>query len=58
MRMTTIVPSFLTWHICQIIVDCLSLVVSVYVLNQYSGHWLLSDALHCAISMNLKLREK
>jgi hypothetical protein len=48
----------MTWHICQIVVDCLSLVVSAYVLNQYRGYWLLSDALHFAISMSLKLREK
>ncbi len=58
MRMTTIVPSLLTWHICQIVVDYLSLVVSAYVLNQYTRHWLLSNALHFSISMNLKLREK
>jgi hypothetical protein len=47
----------LTWHICQIIVDCLSLVVTS-VLNQSRGHWLLSDAFHFVISLNLKLRKK
>jgi hypothetical protein len=56
--MITRVPSLMTWHICQIVVDCLCLVVSAYVLNQYKGYWLLSDALHFAISMSLKLREK
>jgi hypothetical protein len=58
MKMTTRVPSLLTWHICQIVVDCFCLVVSACVLNQYSGHWLLSDALHFDISMSLKLKEK
>jgi hypothetical protein len=48
----------MTWHICQIVVNVLSLVVSAYVLNQYRGYWLLSDAFHFAISMSLKLREK
>jgi hypothetical protein len=48
----------MTWHICQIVVDCLSFVVNAYVLNQYRRYWLLSDALHFAISMSLKLREK
>jgi hypothetical protein len=28
------------------------------ILNQFKGHWLLSDARHFAISINLKLREK
>jgi len=56
--MTTRVPSLLTWHICQIVVDFPSLVVNVFVLNQYKEYWLLSDAFHFAISMNLKLREK
>jgi hypothetical protein len=48
----------LTWHIFQIIVDYLSLVVSTYVLNHSHGHWLLSDVLHFAISMSLKLKEE
>jgi hypothetical protein len=29
-----------------------------YVINQSHEHWLLSDALHIIISMNLKLKEK
>ncbi len=57
-RMTTKVPPPLTYHICQIIVDCLSYVVIVCNLNQFKGHWLLSDALHLTISMSLKLKEK
>jgi hypothetical protein len=56
--MTTKVPPPLTYHICQIIVDCLSYVVIVCNLNQFKGHWLLSDALHLTISMSLKLKEK
>jgi hypothetical protein len=57
MKMTTRVPPPLTWHICEIVVDCFSLVVTACVLNQSRGHWLLSDAFHSAISMSLKLRE-
>jgi hypothetical protein len=56
-RMTTKFPPPWTWHICQIVVDCLSLILIVCVLNQSRGYWLLSDALHFAISMTLKLRE-
>jgi hypothetical protein len=52
------VPPPLTWHIFQIIVDVLSLVVSVYVLNQFRGHWLLFDALNATITMNLKVKEE
>ncbi len=40
----------LTWHISQIIVDVLFLVVSVCVLNQFHGHWLFLNALN----MNLR----
>jgi hypothetical protein len=57
MKMTTRVPPPLTWHIYQIVVDCFSLVVIACVLNQSRGHWLLSDAFHSTISMNLKLKE-
>ncbi len=57
-RMTTKVPPPLTWYICPIVVDCLSTIVMACVLNQSRGHWLLSDALHFAISMSLKLKEK
>ncbi len=51
-------PPPLTWHIFQIIMDCLSPIVSTSVLNWSCGHWLLSDALHCIISMSLKLKEE
>ncbi len=56
--MTTKVPPPLTWYICPIIVDCLSTIVMACVLNQSRGHWLLSNALHFAISISLKLKEK
>jgi hypothetical protein len=55
--MTTKVPPPWTWHTCQIIVDCLSPILTDCVLNQSRGHWLLSDAFHSTISMSLKLRE-
>jgi hypothetical protein len=52
------VPSPLTWHVFQIIIDVLSLVVSACVLNQSHGHWLLSDALNVTIFMRLKFKEE
>jgi hypothetical protein len=52
------VPPPLSWHIYQIIVHCLSPIDFVRVLNQSHGHWLPIDALHFAISMNLKLKEE
>jgi hypothetical protein len=58
MKTTITIPPPLTWHICQIVVDCFSPFGTTYVLNQYRGHWLLSDAFHFAISMSSKLREK
>ncbi len=42
----------------QIIVDYLSLVVIICVLNQSCDHWLHNDALHFAISISLKLKEE
>jgi hypothetical protein len=56
--MTTKIPPSLTWYIYQIVVHCLSPVVTTCVLNQSRGHWLLNDALHSTISMSLKLREE
>jgi hypothetical protein len=56
--MTTKVAPSLTWHIYQIVVNCLSHVVTTCVLNQSRGHWLLSDDRHSTISMSLKLREE
>ena len=58
MKMTTKVSLLFTWHICQIIVDCLSLIVTTYILNQFRGHWLLNDTFNSIIFINLKLRTK
>jgi len=44
-------PPILTWHIFKIIVDVLSHVVAIYVMNQSSSHWLLSDALYSTITV-------
>jgi hypothetical protein len=52
MRMNARVSPPLTWHICCIIVNFLSLVVSTYILNQSKGH-----ALNSTISMSLKFRD-
>lgn len=38
--------------------DFFPLIVSTCNVNQFCGHWLLSDALHFAISMSLKFREE
>jgi hypothetical protein len=53
-----ILPPPLTWHIRHIIVDSFGHVVFVCILNQFKGHWLLSDALDSTISMNLKFRDE
>jgi len=58
MKITSRVFPPLTWHISQIIVDVLFLVVSACVLNQSHGHWLFFDALNAIITMSLKLKEK
>jgi hypothetical protein len=55
--MTIGVPPPSKWYICQIVVDCISPIVTTCVQNQSRGHWLLSDVLHSAISMSLKLIE-
>ncbi len=47
----------LTWHISQIIVDVLSLVVNAYVLNQSHGHWFFFYAFNATITMSFKCRE-
>jgi hypothetical protein len=57
-RMNARVPPPLTWHICRIIVDFLGPIMSVCILNHYRGHWLLSDALNFAISMNIKFKDE
>jgi len=50
-------PPFIC-HISQIIVDCLFHIVTTCVLNWSRGHWLLNDAIHIAIIINFKLKEK
>ncbi len=57
-KMSAKVPPFLTWHTCQIIIGSLGHVVSPCIMNEFKGHWLLSDALTFAISMNLKFRDE
>jgi hypothetical protein len=57
-RMSATVPPPLTWHICRIIVDSLGPIMSTCILNQSRGHWLLSDALNCIISMSLKFKDE
>jgi hypothetical protein len=52
------VSPLLTWQIYQIIVDCLFPIIPACVFNQSHGLWLLSDALHFIISMNLRLKEE
>jgi len=56
MKMTYKMPPFLTWHIFQIIVNYILLIITCD-LNQLHGHWLLNDVLQYAIVMNLKLKK-
>jgi hypothetical protein len=58
MRVIGQVSTFLTWKMSRTIVDCLFPIVATCVLNKSYEHWFLNDALHFAISMNLKLKEK
>jgi hypothetical protein len=51
-------PLLLTWRISYTIVDHLSPIVFLCVLNQFWSHWLLKDTLCFVISMSLKLREE
>jgi hypothetical protein len=57
-RMNARVPPPLIWHICQIIVDYLGLVVSTYILNLFRGDCLLSDALNSTISTSRKFKDE
>jgi len=52
------VPSPLTWHTSQIIVDVFFIVLNVCVSNQSHGHWLFFNVLHILITMTLKLIEE
>jgi hypothetical protein len=55
-KMIAQMPPLLTWRICQIIVNSFSPIITICVLNQFRGHWLLNDALSSTISISLKLR--
>jgi hypothetical protein len=57
-RMSAKVPPPLTWHICHIIVDFFGPFVFACILNEFRGHWVLSDGLNFAISMSLKLGDE
>jgi hypothetical protein len=57
-RISVRVPPPPIWHVAQIVVDVLSLVVTTCVLNQSHEHWLSSDALHSTITMNTKIIEE
>jgi hypothetical protein len=51
------VPSLMTWHICQIIVNSFSLFITICALNQSRDHWLLIYAFNFAIFIiSLKLK--
>jgi hypothetical protein len=56
--MTIRMPLLLIWHICQIIVNNHSPIVTTCVLNQSKGHWLLCDAFNFSISISLKLKKE
>jgi hypothetical protein len=51
-------PPPLIWHISQIIVDFISLLIYVYVLNQSYDHWLLTNASHFTLTMSFNLKEE
>jgi hypothetical protein len=57
-RINVHVLDLVTWHVAEIVVDILSIVITTYVLNQSHGHWLLNDALHSIKMMNTKLMEE
>jgi hypothetical protein len=45
-KVTSYVSPPLTWHISQVVVNCLFCFVTTCVLNHSCGYWLLSDVLH------------
>jgi hypothetical protein len=51
-------PLLLTWHISYTIVDHLSPIVFLCVLNQFWSHCVFNDTLCSVIFMSLKLREE
>ncbi len=57
-RMSSHVLPHVTWFICQTIIDCLNLVVFICILNQYTIHWLLLNALNYAIIVSFKAKDE
>ncbi len=57
-QVSSCIPPPITWFICQIIINYLSLVVSTCVLNQPIGHCLLSNALNSTITMTSKAKDE
>jgi hypothetical protein len=57
MRIIGCVTPPLTWHISQTIVDVFFPIVSICVLNQSYGHWLLFDALNATMIMFKTLKK-
>jgi hypothetical protein len=55
MRINGHVFSPLIWNFFKSLFILFFLVVSAYVFNESDWHWLLSDALHVAITMALEL---
>jgi hypothetical protein len=43
------------WGVAEAITSILNLVVSAYVMNQYKGHWLLSNALTKTITFTMDM---
>ncbi len=58
MKVTSHVSPPLTWHISQVVVNCLFCFVTTCLLNHSCGYWLFSDVLHFIITMSLKLKEE
>jgi len=52
------VPPPITWFICQTMVDYLNHVINDCVLKQFTGHWLLFNALNSTIIMSSKSKEE
>ncbi len=52
------VPPPIIWFICQTLVKYLNPIISVCVLNQFDGHWILFDALNSTIIMSSKTKEE
>jgi hypothetical protein len=44
------------WAIVEVVMTCLNLVVFACVLNQFKGHWLLSNALMTIIMLDSRYK--